>query len=162
MCCLRVNDHYGGPGQCLSCLSISNICTPYSLHVQSIYLCKKKLLTFIRFGRFGHLILCVLYCLHIVALDTNFWGFKIKCMSCIFLIIAGCCWIYTWTHLWFQFPSNRGSYRIFVALLGWIGFFWFVWLATKKSLGLAKRSLSVTGTTLSAYSYARHAHHHQS
>lgn len=49
-----------------------------------------------------------------------------------------------------------------VPLLGWIGFFWFVWLASKKSLSLAKHSLSVTGSTISAYSYARHARHPQS
>ena len=42
-------------------------------------------------------------------------------------------------------------------LLGWVGFFCTVWLATKKSMGLAKRSLSVTGSALSAYSSARNA-----
>ncbi|PQM40754.1 uncharacterized protein Pyn_22101 [Prunus yedoensis var. nudiflora] len=41
---------------------------------------------------------------------------------------------------------------------GWIGFFWIVWLAAKKSLGLAKQSFSVTGSAISAYSYGRHAH----
>ncbi|XP_050374378.1 uncharacterized protein LOC126791920 [Argentina anserina] len=41
---------------------------------------------------------------------------------------------------------------------GWIGFFWCVWLASKKCLSLAQRSLSVTGSTISAYSYGRHAH----
>ncbi|KAL7223567.1 hypothetical protein ACSBR1_025093 [Camellia fascicularis] len=41
-------------------------------------------------------------------------------------------------------------------LLDWIGFFWTVWLATKKSVGLAKHSLTVTGSALSAYSSARH------
>ncbi|KAK9902407.1 hypothetical protein M0R45_001646 [Rubus argutus] len=63
------------------------------------------------------------------------------------------------------FVVSTTTISAIVAILittGWIGFFWFVWLATKKSLGLAKRSLSVTGTTLSAYSYARHAHHHES
>ncbi|KAL6228497.1 hypothetical protein ACLB2K_002446 [Fragaria x ananassa] len=40
---------------------------------------------------------------------------------------------------------------------GWIGFFWFVWLASKKSLSLAKHSLSKTGSTISAYSYGMHA-----
>ncbi|KAL5811824.1 hypothetical protein ACOSQ3_026774 [Xanthoceras sorbifolium] len=43
---------------------------------------------------------------------------------------------------------------------GWIGFFWVVWLATKKSAGLAKQSLSMTGSVLSSYSSARHARHH--
>ncbi|KAK6927805.1 hypothetical protein RJ641_006396, partial [Dillenia turbinata] len=39
---------------------------------------------------------------------------------------------------------------------GWIGFFWTVWLAMKKSASLASHSLSVTGSALSAYSLARH------
>ncbi|XP_009370090.2 uncharacterized protein LOC103959464 isoform X2 [Pyrus x bretschneideri] len=43
---------------------------------------------------------------------------------------------------------------------GWIGFFWIMWLATTKSLGLAKQSLNVTGSVISAYSYGRHARHH--
>lgn len=40
---------------------------------------------------------------------------------------------------------------------GWIGFFWTVWLVTKKSIGVAKHSLTVTGSTISAYSSSRHA-----
>ncbi|KAK3012939.1 hypothetical protein RJ639_009573 [Escallonia herrerae] len=47
-----------------------------------------------------------------------------------------------------------------VVATGWIGFFWTVWLATKKSAGLAKHSLSMTGSALSAYSSARHARRH--
>ncbi|KAM1658940.1 hypothetical protein ACFX1T_047085 [Malus domestica] len=43
---------------------------------------------------------------------------------------------------------------------GWIGFFWIMWLATKKSVGLAKQSLNVTGSAISAYSYGRHARYH--
>ncbi|KAB2612361.1 hypothetical protein D8674_034677 [Pyrus ussuriensis x Pyrus communis] len=43
---------------------------------------------------------------------------------------------------------------------GWIGFFWIMWLATKKFLDLAKQSLNVTGSVISAYSYGRHARHH--
>lgn len=39
---------------------------------------------------------------------------------------------------------------------GWIGFFWTVWIVTKKSVGLATHSLSMTGSALSAYSSARH------
>lgn len=40
---------------------------------------------------------------------------------------------------------------------GWIGFFWTVWLVTKKSIGVAKHSLTVTGSAISAYSSSRHA-----
>ncbi|KAA3458401.1 UPF0095 protein [Gossypium australe] len=44
---------------------------------------------------------------------------------------------------------------------GWVGFFWVLWLGTKKSMDLAKHSFSMTGSALSAYSSARHAHRHQ-
>ncbi|XP_059644709.1 uncharacterized protein LOC132286391 [Cornus florida] len=43
---------------------------------------------------------------------------------------------------------------------GWIGFFWTVWLASKKSVGLAVHSVSATGLALSSYSSARHARRH--
>ncbi|KAK9272343.1 hypothetical protein L1049_002714 [Liquidambar formosana] len=43
---------------------------------------------------------------------------------------------------------------------GWIGFFFTVWLAARKSLGFAKASLSVTGSALSAYSSTRHGRRH--
>ncbi|CAN6706407.1 unnamed protein product [Malus baccata var. baccata] len=43
---------------------------------------------------------------------------------------------------------------------GWIGFFWIVLLASKKSLGLAKKSFGATGSVLAAYSSTRHARHH--
>lgn len=42
---------------------------------------------------------------------------------------------------------------------GWIGFFWTVWLATRGSIQLAKRSLNMTGSVLSAYSGSLHARH---
>ncbi|XP_057492445.1 uncharacterized protein LOC130778049 [Actinidia eriantha] len=44
-----------------------------------------------------------------------------------------------------------------VITTGWIGFFWTVWLATRKSVSLVKHSLTMTGSALSAYSSARHA-----
>ncbi|MBA0732270.1 hypothetical protein Gogos_016373, partial [Gossypium gossypioides] len=44
---------------------------------------------------------------------------------------------------------------------GWVGFFWFLWLGTKRSMDLAKHSFSMTGSALSAYSSAWHAHRHQ-
>ncbi|KAK6119938.1 hypothetical protein DH2020_046322 [Rehmannia glutinosa] len=34
---------------------------------------------------------------------------------------------------------------------GWIGFFWALWLAAQKSIGLAKHSIFMTGSALSAY-----------
>ncbi|XP_022770026.1 uncharacterized protein LOC111313619 [Durio zibethinus] len=44
---------------------------------------------------------------------------------------------------------------------GWVGFFWAVWLGTKKSMGFAKHSLSMTGSVLSACSSKRHAPRYQ-
>ncbi|URD94065.1 hypothetical protein MUK42_33662 [Musa troglodytarum] len=38
---------------------------------------------------------------------------------------------------------------------GWIGFFWIIWLAVKKSLDLTKRSVRMTSSAISAYSTAR-------
>ncbi|KAL8472366.1 hypothetical protein ACS0TY_028919 [Phlomoides rotata] len=38
---------------------------------------------------------------------------------------------------------------------GWIGFFWTLWIAAEKSIGLAKHSVYTTGSALSAYSTAR-------
>ncbi|XP_055828376.1 uncharacterized protein LOC129896478 [Solanum dulcamara] len=46
-----------------------------------------------------------------------------------------------------------------IVATGWIGFFWTIWLATKKSASLAKRSLNATGSALSAYSSTRHLRH---
>ncbi|XP_073065533.1 uncharacterized protein [Primulina eburnea] len=40
---------------------------------------------------------------------------------------------------------------------GWIGFFWTLWLAAKKSLGLGKRFFYITGSAVSSYSNSRHA-----
>ncbi|KAM7523890.1 hypothetical protein LguiA_013792 [Lonicera macranthoides] len=43
---------------------------------------------------------------------------------------------------------------------GWIGFFWTVWLASKKSVVLAKHSLSLSGSALSSYSTAQYTTNH--
>ncbi|XVE72000.1 hypothetical protein DITRI_Ditri11bG0003200 [Diplodiscus trichospermus] len=62
------------------------------------------------------------------------------------------------------FVISTATISAFVAVLvatGWIGFFWAVWLGTKKSMSLAKRSLSMTGSALSAYSSAQHARHYE-
>ncbi|KAK4745145.1 hypothetical protein SAY87_011457 [Trapa incisa] len=40
---------------------------------------------------------------------------------------------------------------------GWIGFFWTVWLATKKSIDLVKHSVSATGSAISMYSVNRYS-----
>ncbi|KAF6168662.1 hypothetical protein GIB67_005274 [Kingdonia uniflora] len=46
---------------------------------------------------------------------------------------------------------------IFAILIttGWIGFFFTLWMAAKKSAGLAKHSLRLTGSVISSYSAAR-------
>ena len=41
---------------------------------------------------------------------------------------------------------------------GWIGFFWTVWLVTKKSAGFAKHSLGMSGSAIATYSSSR-CHH---
>ncbi|XWS75365.1 hypothetical protein CRYUN_Cryun01aG0080800 [Craigia yunnanensis] len=62
------------------------------------------------------------------------------------------------------FVISTATISAIVAVLvatGWIGFFWAVWLGTKKSMGLAKHSLCMTGSALSAYSSAWHARRYQ-
>ncbi|CAI0428210.1 unnamed protein product [Linum tenue] len=41
-----------------------------------------------------------------------------------------------------------------VVATGWIGFFWTIWLVTKKTVGVATHSLSLTGSAISTYSSA--------
>ncbi|KAL5102118.1 hypothetical protein RYX36_006445 [Vicia faba] len=41
-----------------------------------------------------------------------------------------------------------------VITTGWVGFFYTVWLVTRKSLGFAKHSLSASGSAISTYSAA--------
>ncbi|XP_075651139.1 uncharacterized protein LOC142621688 isoform X2 [Castanea sativa] len=53
------------------------------------------------------------------------------------------------------------SLLVSLVAAGWIGFFWTLWLATKKGFEIAKHSLSVTGSTISSYSTARHAHRNE-
>ncbi|KAI8536584.1 hypothetical protein RHMOL_Rhmol10G0269000 [Rhododendron molle] len=65
------------------------------------------------------------------------------------------------------FVISTATISAIIAVLittGWIGFFWTIWLATKKSVELAKHSLTVTGSAVSAYSSGRHARrrHHES
>ncbi|KAE8713353.1 KANADI like transcription factor, putative isoform 1 [Hibiscus syriacus] len=43
---------------------------------------------------------------------------------------------------------------------GWVGFFWALWLGTKKSMDLAKLSFTMTGSALSSYS-SPHVHRYQ-
>lgn len=43
---------------------------------------------------------------------------------------------------------------------GWVGFFWTVWVVTKKSAGFAKHSLGMTGSAIAAYKSAGHARRH--
>ncbi|XP_073146502.1 uncharacterized protein [Henckelia pumila] len=40
---------------------------------------------------------------------------------------------------------------------GWIGFFWTLWLAAKKSFGLGKRFFYITGSAVSSYSNTRYS-----
>lgn len=47
-----------------------------------------------------------------------------------------------------------------VIVTGWIGFFWTLWVALKKSAGFAKHSVSVTGSALTAWQTHRHRQPH--
>ncbi|KAK7276195.1 hypothetical protein RIF29_17330 [Crotalaria pallida] len=53
------------------------------------------------------------------------------------------------------FAISTAVFWTTVAILitaGWIGFFYTVWLVTRKSLGFAKHSLGATGSAISTYS----------
>ncbi|KAG4975082.1 hypothetical protein AAZX31_11G218500 [Glycine max] len=60
------------------------------------------------------------------------------------------------------FAISVTTFWSIVAILiitGFIGFIYTVWLVTRKSFGFAKHSLDVTGSAISSYTTARHAHH---
>jgi hypothetical protein len=59
------------------------------------------------------------------------------------------------------FVISVTTFWTIVAILiisGWIGFFYTVWLITRKSFGFAKHSLSVTGSAITSYSTSRATH----
>ncbi|KAL2252545.1 uncharacterized protein LOC105167768 [Sesamum indicum] len=61
------------------------------------------------------------------------------------------------------FAISTATISAVIAVLvatGWIGFFWTLWLAAKKTGHLAKQSISMTGSAVSAYSTAWHARDH--
>ncbi|KAL7135405.1 hypothetical protein ABFS83_11G093400 [Erythranthe nasuta] len=58
------------------------------------------------------------------------------------------------------FAISTATISAVIAVLiatGWIGFFWTLWVAANKSVGLAKHSFSITGSAVSAYSNAWHS-----
>ncbi|XP_045787016.1 uncharacterized protein LOC123882242 [Trifolium pratense] len=60
------------------------------------------------------------------------------------------------------FVISVTTFWTIVAILiisGWIGFFYTVWLITRKSFGFAKHSLSVTGSAITSYSTSRATRH---
>lgn len=57
------------------------------------------------------------------------------------------------------FVISTATISCIIAVLiaaGWIGFFWTLWIAAQKSIGLAKHSVFITGSAVSAYSSAWH------
>ncbi|XP_068474001.1 uncharacterized protein [Phaseolus vulgaris] len=59
------------------------------------------------------------------------------------------------------FAISLTTFWAFVAILiitGWTGFIYSVWVVIRKSFGFAQKSLGVTGSAISSYSTARHAH----
>ncbi|XP_074301987.1 uncharacterized protein LOC141633409 [Silene latifolia] len=45
-----------------------------------------------------------------------------------------------------------------LTVTGWIGFFWILWVTMRKSAGIAKNSVSYTGSALSAWRGQQHHH----
>jgi len=39
---------------------------------------------------------------------------------------------------------------------GWVGFFWMIWFAARKSMDLTKHSIGVTSSAIQSYSASRH------
>ncbi|KAL1569758.1 hypothetical protein AAHA92_01197 [Salvia divinorum] len=57
------------------------------------------------------------------------------------------------------FVISTATISCIIAVLiaaGWIGFFWTLWIAAQKSIGLAKHSVFITGSALSACSSTWH------
>ncbi|GFQ06899.1 hypothetical protein PHJA_002833900 [Phtheirospermum japonicum] len=77
-------------------------------------------------------------------------GFLAIFFSCVAAIYIGALTIAV-------FAISTATISAITAVLiaaGWIGFFCTLWLAARKSIGLAKRSVSMTGSAVSAYSTA--------
>ncbi|GAA0185841.1 voltage-gated ion channel [Lithospermum erythrorhizon] len=82
-------------------------------------------------------------------------GFLAMFFSCITAIYIGALSVAVFV---ISIATISAIFAVIIAT-GWIGFFWIVWLATSGSIHLAKRSLNMTGSVLSAYSVNRHALH---
>ncbi|XP_010271156.1 PREDICTED: uncharacterized protein LOC104607256 [Nelumbo nucifera] len=119
-----------------------------------VFLALTGLLVFMLFflaATFNAIIISLLMSLAAVG---GFLALFFACMTAIYigaLSIAACV------------ISTAAISAIFAVVIatGWIGFLWTVWLATKKTVGLAKHSFCITGSALSAYSAARQVHHHR-
>ncbi|XP_047967849.1 uncharacterized protein LOC125211929 [Salvia hispanica] len=62
------------------------------------------------------------------------------------------------------FVISTATISCIIAVLiaaGWIGFFWTLWIAAQKSIGLAKHSVFITGSALSACSSTWHERREQ-
>ncbi|RLN03646.1 uncharacterized protein C2845_PM13G12930 [Panicum miliaceum] len=44
---------------------------------------------------------------------------------------------------------------------GWVGFFWMIWFAARKSMDLTKHSIGMTSSAIQSYSASRHANQNQ-
>ncbi|KAF8389670.1 hypothetical protein HHK36_024189 [Tetracentron sinense] len=63
-----------------------------------------------------------------------------------------------------MFVISTATISIIIAAIiatGWIGFFLVLWFVANKSIGLARHSLSITGSALSSYTSAQRAHHRE-
>nr|ABO31374.1 unknown [Gossypium hirsutum] len=80
-------------------------------------------------------------------------GFLFFSLACVTAIYIGAMSI---AALVFSIATISAIFAAMIAA-GWVGFFWVIWLGTRKSVGFAKQSLSKTGSVISAYSFAQHA-----
>ncbi|KAK6127435.1 hypothetical protein DH2020_013745 [Rehmannia glutinosa] len=82
-------------------------------------------------------------------------GFLALFFSCVAAIYVGALTIAV-------FVISTATISAVIAVLiaaGWIGFFWTLWVAARKSIGLAKHSVSMTGSAVTAYSTAWQSRH---
>ncbi|KAK3121743.1 hypothetical protein QOZ80_8BG0660220 [Eleusine coracana subsp. coracana] len=84
-------------------------------------------------------------------------GFLALFFACLVAVYVGAVSIAT-------FAISTTVISAIVAVLiatGWLGFFWMIWFAARKSLDLTKHSIGMTSSAIHSYSASRHANHKQ-
>ncbi|KAK1309309.1 hypothetical protein QJS10_CPA09g00265 [Acorus calamus] len=80
-------------------------------------------------------------------------GFVALFFSCLIAIYIGALLVATFV---ISIMTITTIAAVIVAT-GWVGFFWTLWLAARKSVDLTKHSLNMTSSAISAYSATRQA-----